>query len=267
MITMTLNHVAVGYKQVKVIRDVSTQITGGQMISIVGPNGTGKTTLIKAISGMIKSTGDITILEDEQRLSKSSISYVPQMTVTTTNLTVFEMVLLGRVKDLSWKVEQIHLDAVVEILEELSLIDLSYTSFSSLSGGQRQLVIMAQALVSKPKVLLLDEPTSALDLRHQLQVLDIANKYTKSVGAITIVVLHDLALAARYTDYMIMLRDGYCLKQGKSEHVIDEELIERAYNVEADVSISKGGYMTITPVKPSSKFIEETSYDEEHISA
>lgn len=252
MISMELSNIAVSYQNKEVLKDVSAMLYGGQLISVIGPNGTGKTTLVKAVARLIKFKGSIAIREEEgSNISPREIAYVPQMAVTTTELTVFEMVLLGRVKDLSWRVEQIHLDAVSNILNDLGLISLSYRPFSKLSGGQRQLVIMAQALVSNPKVLLLDEPTSALDLRHQLQVLDIAQKYSKDTGAITIVVLHDLALAARYSDYMILLNEGYSVKQGDPLSVLDANLLEKAYQVEVDVSVSSGGYTTVTPVRPS----------------
>ena len=170
------------------------------------------------------------------------------MSFNVVNLTVFEMVLLGRVKDLTWKVEKVHLDAVANILEELHLTPLSYTKFSSLSGGQKQMVIMAQALVSTPKVLLLDEPTSALDLKHQLQVMEIARNYTKKTGAITILVLHDIALATRYSDQLLLLHNGYSMKQGSVQEVVKPELLEKVYEVKLDVSRSEQGYITVTPI-------------------
>jgi len=250
---MKLSDVAVNFQKKEVLKGVSITLKGGQMVSVIGPNGTGKTTLVKAIAKLVRYSGEVVITDDNgKRITTNDIAYVPQMTVTTTDLTVFEMVLLGRVKDLSWRVEQVHLDAVSKILEELGLISLSYRPFSRLSGGQRQLVIMAQALVSHPRVLLLDEPTSALDLRHQLQVLDIAKKYNKDTGAITIVVIHDLGLAARYSDYIVLLDDGYSAKEGTPDVVLDEHVLEKAYQVEVDVSVSAGGFKTVTPIRPSS---------------
>ena len=110
------------------------------------------------------------------------------------------------------------------------------------------MVIMAQALVSAPKVLLLDEPTSALDLKHQLQVIEIARNYTKKTNAITILVLHDIALATRYSDQLLLLHEGYSMKQGTVQEVIRPELLEKVYEVKLDVSRSEKGYITVTPI-------------------
>ncbi|QXM05620.1 ABC transporter ATP-binding protein [Crassaminicella indica] len=251
MIKMKVSNLAVSYQHKPVIKDVSYTLKGGEMTSVIGPNGTGKTTMIKAIAHLIKYKGKVT-LEDSngQPISKNKIAYVPQMSTTTTTLSVFEMVLLGRVKELSWKVEKHHLDAVTQMLDGLGLLSLSDRPFCRLSGGQRQLVTMAQALVSKPKVLLLDEPTSALDLRHQLQVLDVAQQYTKQEGIITVAVLHDLALVARYSDNILLLHNGYVEKEGLQRDVLKKDLLQKVYQVEVDVSVSNKGYTTVTPIRP-----------------
>ena len=249
MLQLEIKNIAVNYGKKEVIKDVSCIFNWGDVISLIGPNGTGKTTILKAIAKLISHHGEIKIIQDsEVKTFRESITYVPQMSVNIVNLTVFEMVLLGRVKDLTWKVEKVHLDAVAQILEELHLTPLSYTKFSSLSGGQKQMVIMAQALVSAPKVLLLDEPTSALDLKHQLQVMEIARNYTKKTNAITILVLHDIALATRYSDQLLLLHEGYSMKQGTVQEVIRPELLEKVYEVKLDVSRSEKGYITVTPI-------------------
>lgn len=117
------------------------------------------------------------------------------------------------------------------------------------------MVIMAQAMVSKPKILLLDEPTSALDLKHQLQIMETAKKYTKKTGSITVIVLHDIALAARYSDEILLLHEGYSVQQGIPEDVLKEELLEEIYGVELDISKSSRGFISITPIK--TKWMEE----------
>lgn len=248
MLKMCLSEVKVSFSNKEVLRGINCTLKGGNVTSIIGPNGTGKTTLIRAISKMIDYKGSISIKgKNGEELPLDKIAYVPQMSSNNSDLTVFEMVLLGQIKELGWKVTKEQLDATKTILEEMELIDLSYNSFSKLSGGQRQLVIMAQALVSKPDVLLLDEPTSALDIRHQLEVLDIAKKYTKQHNVITVVVIHDLALAARYSDEIMLLNEGYVLKIGNPKEVLDTSLLESVYKVKIDVSHNKGGFITVTP--------------------
>jgi len=247
---MNLTDIKISYGKNNIIKNIKAEFYGGNVVSLIGPNGTGKTTLLKAIAHLIKYEGDIGVIgETGYKNFRDSFTYVPQMSVNNINLTVFEIVLLGRVRDLTWKIEKIHLNAVAEILDELNLSHLSCSKFSSLSGGQKQMVIMAQAMVSKPKILLLDEPTSALDLKHQLQIMETAKKYTKKTGSITVIVLHDIALAARYSDEILLLHDGYSIQQGIPEEVLKEELLEKIYGVELDISKSSRGFISITPIK------------------
>ncbi|BBA51214.1 ABC transporter ATP-binding protein [uncultured Fusobacterium sp.] len=250
MLKMNLTDIKISYGKNNIIKNIKAEFYGGNVVSLIGPNGTGKTTLLKAIAHLIKYEGDIGVIgETGYKNFRDSFTYVPQMSVNNINLTVFEIVLLGRVRDLTWKIEKIHLNAVAEILDELNLSHLSCSKFSSLSGGQKQMVIMAQAMVSKPKILLLDEPTSALDLKHQLQIMETAKKYTKKTGSITVIVLHDIALAARYSDEILLLHDGYSIQQGIPEEVLKEELLEDIYGVELDISKSSRGFISITPIK------------------
>ena len=175
MLTLSIRNLSVHFSGNHVINDVSATLHGGEMVAVVGRNGVGKTTLIKAIARLIKRSGDVALYDDKGNLfSDRDIAYVPQLESVTSRLTAFEMVLLGLVKDLRWKVT----DEQILISADLGLDSLSRKPVCSLSGGQKQLVFMAQAFVSRPKVLLLDEPTSALDLRHQLVVMDLARKYT-----------------------------------------------------------------------------------------
>ena len=247
MLKMNLTDIKISYGKNNIIKNIKAEFYGGNVVSLIGPNGTGKTTLLKAIAHLIKYEGDIGVIgETGYKNFRDSFTYVPQMSVNNINLTVFEIVLLGRVRDLTWKIEKIHLNAVAEILDELNLSHLSCSKFSSLSGGQKQMVIMAQAMVSKPKILLLDEPTSALDLKHQLQIMETAKKYTKKTGSITVIVLHDIALAARYSDEILLL---HSIQQGIPEEVLKEELLEKIYGVELDISKSSRGFISITPIK------------------
>ncbi|MDD2474043.1 MULTISPECIES: ABC transporter ATP-binding protein [unclassified Methanoculleus] len=251
MTTLDLDNVGVSFGNNIVLEEITTTFKSGEMTAVIGRNGIGKTTLLKAIGNQIKRTGTITFDDGNARaLSFDDISYVPQMSSTQTRLTVFEMVLIGLLRDLRWKVTLEQIQAVTGVLGELNILHLSEQPFFSLSGGQRQLVILAQALVSRPKILLLDEPTSALDLRHQLIIMDLARNYTHSHDVITIYVVHDLNLAARYSDSIILLHDAKIRAHGTADEVLRSELLEAAYNVRLDIEKTGAGYLTITPIEP-----------------
>lgn len=160
------------------------------------------------------------------------------------------MVLLGLVKGLRWKVTDEQIEKVMDTLAELGLDSLSRKPVCSLSGGQKQLVFMAQAFVSRPKVLLLDEPTSALDLRHQLVVMDLARKYTQENGAITLFVVHDLMLASRCSSRLLMLHEGRIKAFDTAERVLLPYLLGDVYDVEASVERTLPGFLNVIPVRP-----------------
>lgn len=251
MLTLSIRHMSVEFSGTRVIDDVSATFRGGEMAAVIGRNGAGKTTLIKAIAHLIKSSGDVALYDGAGNLfSERDIAYVPQLESVTTRLTAFEMVLLGLVKDLRWKVTDEQIDKVAATLTELGLDALSRKPMCSLSGGQKQLVFMAQAFVSGPRVLLLDEPTSALDLRHQLVVMDLARRYTEENGAVTLFVVHDLMLASRYSNRLLMLHDGRIKAFDTADKVFLPHLLGDVYDVEASVELTRPGFLNVIPVRP-----------------
>ena len=136
------------------------------------------------------------------------------------------------------------------MLQVLGMEALADRQVRQLSGGQQQLVFMAQALVGRPKVLLLDEPTSALDLRHQLLVMDLARHYTRRYGAVTLYVLHDLGLAARYSEQLLLLQDGHMKLLAEPEQVLQPDILEQVYQVTVAVEKNAAGYLQVTPLRP-----------------
>jgi iron complex transport system ATP-binding protein len=252
MIKLIIEKLNVNYSNQQILKNISATFHGGQMTAVIGKNGVGKTTFIKAIANQVKRSGMVSLLDDtdETIYPETDITYLPQWGSVASKLTVFEMVLLGLVKDLHWRVTEQQIASVNEVLTELNLLELSSKPFDNLSGGQKQLVSMAQSLVSKPKVLLLDEPTSALDLRHQLIVMDLAKEYTKKMGTISIFVVHDLFLASRYCDSMVLLDDMKIKVHDKPEKVLIPEVLEDIYNVKVSVEKSSLGYFNVVPVMP-----------------
>ncbi|WP_339226191.1 ABC transporter ATP-binding protein [Oceanobacillus sp. FSL K6-2867] len=250
MMRLSVRNLKVKYSNRIIIDRVSADFVGGEMVSIIGKNGVGKTTFIRAIAKLIRCSGQVRLYDEERTYSERDMVYVPQMGTSSSQLTVFEMVLLGLVKDLRWKVREKHINKVNEILSQLKLSHLSMKKFYELSGGQKQLIYMAQSFVSRPKVLLLDEPTSALDLRHQLVVMDHVRKYTQRAGAITIFVVHDLMLAARYSDRMLLIDDAKIMIQGEPGEVLLTDLLESAYDVQVNVEKNTLGQFSIIPQSP-----------------
>lgn len=251
MLTLSIRNLSVNFSGNDVVRNVSATLHGGEMVAVIGRNGAGKTTFIKALAHLVRRSGEVVLHDDEGHvLSGRDIAYVPQLESVTSLLTVFETVLLGLVRDLGWKVTDEQVETVSDTLAELGLESLSLKPVCSLSGGQKQLVFMAQAFVSHPKVLLLDEPTSALDLRHQLVVMDLARRYTRQTGAVTLFVVHDLMLASRYGSRLLMLHEGRIRAFDSAERVLMPYLLGDVYDVEACVERTPPGFLNVIPVRP-----------------
>lgn len=254
MTDLTLKNFQVGYGGKNVIDGISANFKGGEMTAVIGRNGVGKTTFIKAIAGLTRSRGEVRLQNDGVEIARANkIAYVPQLNSLNTRLTVFEMVLLGLVNNLKWHVTKEQLQRVGDMLKEIRLHGISQQPFNTLSGGQKQMVSMAQSLISRPKVLLLDEPTSALDLRHQLIVMDIAQNYTRQTNAVTVFVVHDLMLAARYGDRLMLLHKSGLKAFDTAENVLKPELLEEIYKVEVSVERTACGFLNVVPIKPIEK--------------
>lgn len=225
-----INSLTVRYGVHQALRGVSLAMHPGRVLGVVGPNGSGKSTLVKALAGQVKSEGLIQF--DDHAVRPNAIGYMPQDTVSGAALTVLEAVLLGRLGHLRLRVSADDLDAVQQMLDRLGLLNLADRYLNEVSGGQRQMVFLAQALVGDPRVLLLDEPISALDICHQLEVLETVRVITRERGLSTLVVLHDLNAAVRFTDDLLLLHGGSVLAQGSAAEVLTPQHIRQAFRVE-----------------------------------
>lgn len=243
--------ITIQYGEKVVLDRISADFPAGSMTAIIGSNGVGKTTYLKAIANMIRTSGRTRLMEDGVgSYNFKEIAYVPQLGSVQTKLTVFEMVLLGLVNNLKWHVTDEQTERVYALLEELNLLAIAQQPFQTLSGGQKQMVSMAQSLISKPKVLLLDEPTSALDLRHQLVVMNLARDYTREQNAVTLFVVHDLMLASRYGQQIMVLHKGKIHAYGNAEEVLTPELVAEVYGVTSHVARTPDGCYTVLPGSP-----------------
>ncbi|MET3889219.1 iron complex transport system ATP-binding protein [Bosea sp. OAE506] len=244
---LTVAGLSVRYSATQAIEAVDVAAHPGEVLAIIGPNGSGKSSLVKAIAGLVKHGGVVRF--DGSPVRPERIGYMPQDIGARAALTVLEAVLLGRLGRLGLRVRPEDLAAVEAVLGELDLMPLASRYLGELSGGQRQLVFLAQALASEPALLLLDEPISALDIRHQLEVMEIVLRMTKSRGLTTLVILHDLNIAARFADRVLVMRAGRAICCGRPEAVIDAAMVASVFGVEATLSADPDGRLIVTPLR------------------
>ena len=263
---LSINGLDFRYKNISVLEDVSIELKKGKVLSIVGPNGAGKTTLLKCILGIVKQDkGTILINGRNASLIKrlnlaKCISYVPQASPSRFPISVFDAVLMGRRPYIVWKPSKKDLEVVADVLRSMDLEDVALRDFDQLSGGQKQKVLLARAFAQDTDYLLLDEPTSNLDLKHQMEVMEMISGMVKRKGMAAMLAMHDLNLASRFSDIIVMLNAGKIFCTGKPPQVMTVENIRLVYGVEATISESNG-HPHIVPVRPviSSKVKAERS--------
>lgn len=240
MVGLALKGVGAKYGKHVVLSDVDTDVlTGGVMTAVIGPNAAGKSTLFKRIAGLASGPGTV-VLSDTQK-GPETICYMPQDTGANAVLTVYESILLAAKQGSSWKVHDRDLTDIDHVLRALRIDDLAFRGLGELSGGQRQLVSIAQALVRKPEILLMDEPTSALDLFRQIEVLGFMKALASRSGMAVLIALHDLNHALRYCDNTIVIAGGKMAASGPTADVITQGMLRDIYRVEARLEACSQG--------------------------
>ncbi len=244
---IVIEEVSKEYGGKRVLDAISFSLGKSEIVALVGPNGSGKSTLIKTIAGVhSQSSGSISIdgtdirKIDSVELAKC-IGYVPQHFTYTLYSTVFETVLLGRRQHIKWSVSDEELSRVQHSLEALEMEHMAGNYMDQLSGGERQKVFIARALAQDPKLFLFDEPTSALDIRYQIEVMETMREITWERGAGMIIAVHDLNLAYRYADTVIVLHGGKMAGYGKPQEILTPECINRVYGVDSFVVENEQG--------------------------
>lgn len=243
---MAFAQVGVAYDGRDVVGGVDLDIGAGEFVALVGPNGSGKSSLLRAAAGLAPHRGAIRFAAGSRE--RARLAYMPQESVRPPALSAFETVLLGRLKRLGLRVGDDDLAAVEATMRELGVADFADRLIGELSGGQRQLVYLAQALVGDPDILLLDEPTSALDLRHALDVLACVRALSARRGLASLVVLHDLNAAARFADRVAMLHQGRLAAFGTARDAFTAARLAEVFGVAAAIGEGPDGRPTVTPL-------------------
>ena len=240
------------------LRDISVSVAPGSFTGLLGPNGCGKTTLLKLLSGVLKpELGSVRLGDREMRLLSpravaQQIAVVPQETHPAFDFTVMEMVLMGRHPHLgAFQLEgPSDLAIARESLIATGTAHLAGRAYMTLSGGEKQRVVIASALAQKPKVLLLDEPTASLDLGYQLEIAALLKQLNRERGVTMVLATHDLNLAASVCDTLVLVREGRVLMQGPTNDVLTSTTVQQLYGVIADVTFhERAGHMTVIPVR------------------
>jgi iron complex transport system ATP-binding protein len=234
------------YKNTAVLTDVRIELNKGEVLSIVGPNGAGKTTLLKCIVRIFKPDAGRVLINgietgNMRRIDLAKcVGYVPQSSPSKFPIAVFDAVLMGRRPYVTWKPSKKDLQIVADLLKVMGLEEFALRDFDQLSGGQKQKVLLARAFAQDTHILLLDEPTSNLDLRHQLEVMEMISRMVKKKGAGAILAVHDLNLASRFSDTIVMLNAGKIFCKGRPRDVMTAENIRAVYGVEVTINQDNG---------------------------
>jgi len=246
-----------GAVSVPALDGVTVRVARGSLTGLLGPNGCGKTTLLKLLSGVIRpGTGSVSL--DGRPLAQLSrrdvarrIAVVPQETHPAFDYTAIEMVLMGRHPHLGPFALEGPADLAIaaEAMASTGTAHLAHRAYMTLSGGEKQRVVIASALAQAPEVLLLDEPTASLDLGYQLDVATLLGRLNRERGVTMVLATHDLNLAASVCDSLVLLREGRVLADGPTAEVLTAATVRQLYDVDADVRPHEdAGHLTVVPL-------------------
>lgn len=254
MTSLTIADVDLAYGPHRVLSGITLPpLAPGAMIGVLGPNGAGKSTLLRALAGLEPYRGQITL--DGEPLSgmaharrAARIGYLPQTLPQATSLVAYECV-VSAYRAVRPDLPKAAIEAATEdIFAVLGIRDIAFRAMGKMSGGQRQMVGLAQILVRRPDILLLDEPTSALDLRWQLAALAVIGRIAAAQDGLCLVAMHDINLALRHCNQIALVSDGGLLAFGAPSDVMTEATLRQAYRVEGRVETSSDGVPFVVSV-------------------
>jgi iron complex transport system ATP-binding protein len=247
--TLDVRDIRIGYDGRIVLHDLCFTVSQGQVLTILGPNGVGKTTLLRCINAMLRPETGAVLIENSDvfRMRAGDIAkhmgYVAQRN-DAGRMTAFDAVLLGRKPHLRWSVSDHDLRKVDAALNQLDLQHLALRHINEMSGGELQKVCIARALVQEPSVLLFDEPISSLDLKNQLEILQTIQHIVHEHQLTAVMTMHDLNMAVRFSDAYVFLKEGKILRCGDQAD-LTPEIIQKVYGVEVDILRHQGRTLII----------------------
>ena len=246
---LTVQGIRFHYPGRPVLEEASFAVEKGEVLAILGTNGTGKTTLLKCLNRILTPAAGTVLIKDEptSAFSRNALAqkmgYVEQQR-SGSRATVFNTVLLGRKPYIRWDITQNDMAIAAQALETLGLEEHALRHLDELSGGELQKVVIARALAQEPEILLMDEPTSSLDLRNQIEVVNLIRQISRERGIAAVVAMHDLNLALWFADRFILLKDKTIYAAGGSE-VMSPENIEAVYAVPVSIMAHNGSRVVI----------------------
>lgn len=240
---LTVNDLCVSIGKKQIVDKISLKVENNSFVALLGPNGSGKSTLLRSIYRTLKPDSGVILLDGREAAQiphkkiAENMAVVGQFNNINFDFTVREIVMMGRTPHLKMLQPERSLDyeIVDEALQKVGMYEFAERGFSSLSGGEKQRIILARAIAQQPKLIILDEPTNHLDVRYQLQILSIVKK----MGINILVALHDLSLASQFSDYIYMLKDGLVYCEGVPGEVITKDTIRQVYEIDCEIYEAK----------------------------
>jgi len=254
---LQVDNVSFGYRERPVLRGVSMEVPRGSVVGLLGPNGAGKTTMVRLMAGTLAPGAGRIALDGEalsglsRRALARRIAVVPQETHATLDFSVLEIVLMGRYPHLGPLELEGPDDLAIarDALAATGTDALETRAFSTLSGGEKQRVVIASALAQGSDILLLDEPTASLDLGFQFEVASLLRRLNADRGVTMVISTHDLNLAATICGELVLLKQGRVIARGPTPRVLTRDSVRELYNVDADVAFhDRAGHLTVVPV-------------------
>lgn len=228
-----------------VLEAMRLHLPRGALTAVVGPNGAGKSTLLRAIAGLAREP--VRVRDGARVLGRREIGFLPQAFEVRSDLSVLDCVLLGRREEIGWRIAPGAIAGAEAILARFGLEALAARPMRALSGGQQQRVLLVQRIFRGGALLALDEPTSALDLHHQLAALEALRTHARDTGTAVIAALHDLSLAARFCDRVVLLAEGRLIREDSPEAAFAPEILSRHWRIAPELLRDRDANLLIVP--------------------